>query len=158
MKDSLNPPEQTCRQEDAERRAMCQTLFYWLECHVEETIPSHVDLDLKARPELARHLFTLDLNRVAGALTIDFCGSVVTDLCGGNPSGQCASRAFPAPFREQIPHLCKNVAEFRKPISDSGAAYAPQGEIAYRAILMPLSHDKAIIDRILGSITFRPMV
>ncbi|MEO5338259.1 MAG: hypothetical protein H7841_15405 [Magnetospirillum sp. WYHS-4] len=147
--------DEFCKDADDERRGMCRVLKRWIARLRGESFPAFRELDVTAAPAVADHVFVLDATDDEGRWTVESCGIDVAAICRHQPVGRSVAEVFPMPLAEALPHLSKNVMAYKKPISDSGSAYGPRGELLYRCILMPLSNDGQGIDRVLGSLTWR---
>jgi hypothetical protein len=148
-----------CVGDNGERRAICRTLSYWTELKGARSMLLVADFRPEEQvPDLAPFMFLLASTADMEKPIIETCGVMIRVFCGGcDPTGMPVGKVFPYPLGENLPYLVKNVMDFAQPISSTGVCRIgiDHREAYYRTILLPLSTDGTMVDRVLGVVGCR---
>lgn len=150
---TIDMAEGPCRDLRDERRIPCRALHYWNRLCGTRRMPSLREFQLDPLPELAPHFYLI---RAGADFIFESCGEVPASICVREPMGWPVAKALPPAIAPQIAGFCTSVAQYGRPMADSGNfLMGNRGNIYYRNILMPLHDGRGIVSHILGAFNYR---
>lgn len=134
---------------------MCRALLHWEVLRDEGRLPLDGTLDLRADDELAPHFYLVRLAPAIANSLVEYCGSVLGDLCGCDPRGRPVSCVLPVELSERMVDFFRSAACYRQVLADSGSFISRRGDILYRNIVMPLQAADGVVASIAGAFSYR---
>ncbi len=134
---------------------MCRALLRWEVLRDEARLPLDGTLDLRTDDDLAPHVYLVRLAPAIAASPVEYCGSVLGDLCDGDPQGRPAGRALPVGLCDRMVDFFHSSARYRQVLADSGSFISRRGDILYRNIVMPLQDADGAVVSIAGAFSYR---
>lgn len=144
-----------CRPGRDERRVMCRALMRWETLRDEDQLPLDGQFDLRDDADLAPHFYWIRLSDPVPRSTVEHCGPVLADICGGAPAGRPVCEVLPVGVRERMIDFFNSAACYRQVLADSGSFIGHRGEILYRNIIMPLQDTAGTVVSLAGAINYR---
>ena len=134
---------------------MCRALLHWEVLREDGRLPLDGTLDLRTDEDLAPHFYLVRLAPAVAASPVEYCGSVLGDLCENDPHGRPAGDALPVGVSERMVDFFLSATRYRQVLADSGSFISRRGDILYRNIVMPLQDADGAVVSIAGAFSYR---
>lgn len=134
---------------------MCRALLRWEVLRDEARLPLDGTLDLRNDDDLAPHFYLVRLAPAIASSPVEYCGSVLGDLCESDPHGRPAGHALPVGLCDRMVDFFHSAARYRQVLADSGSFISRRGDILYRNIVMPLQNVDGAVVSIAGAFSYR---
>jgi len=143
-----------CRASVAEKRTMCRAMSHWQALRRAQARPEElVPLDDR---ELSPHVYLLSLAPRLDESRFVYCGAVLAELVGRDPTGQTVKSALPTHMAEQMVEFLKGAVQYQQPLADAGSQLGGDGsEILYRNVMMPMIGPGGRVDQVFGAFSYR---
>lgn len=148
-----------CRTERDERRVMCRTLVLWESLRKGDDLPTLADIRPGMSDDLAPFLYVIDVGLTMPSSRFGYCGPVLAQSCGAEPTGKTLAEVLPSSFAEPMIQFFRSAVHYRQALADSGSFHAAAGaEVLYRNVVMPLRGADDAIGHLLGGFSYRTIV
>ncbi|HYB08837.1 MAG TPA: hypothetical protein VEJ16_04140 [Alphaproteobacteria bacterium] len=134
-----------------ERRLSLRLLNYWRHLRGVREFATYREIDFGVIPEIAPHLFILDVSNPRAGVPVMYVGEEMTrtSVPGAQPSTIADVR--PDTLLGRSSYYYEQVVRRRCPITIGGEFVNPDGAVSmFRSVMAPLSDDGLMIDAVLG--------
>ena len=143
-----------------ERRISATAVQYWRELAAPRRYPSRTQVTNGSAPGLWDYFFIIKVGPDAADHVFEYCGSVLREALGGDPTGKTVGDALPREIVGRALYFQKAACDLMAPIDEAGrfTRASDNVEVLYRAVLLPLSENQREANYLLGAFSFRTLV
>lgn len=129
-----------------------QLYAYWDDKRGDRPAPSKAEIDPVDIPHLLGHIFIYDVEQSPRDYVMRLFGTALTELFGRDVTGNRFAEIFPEEINDPtIREEYDAVVDRWTPIAACrDARWSQKEHIRYERLLMPLSSDGRVVDRLLG--------